>query len=174
MSCAAAVEVPSQNHLMLPSTQGIINDMDETVLKLEEASELPLSIIIVGVGEADFTNMDLLCEQYKHIKVAALPTLPYLYHCSLSLQFIPMAEYVDQALPELSSILLNEVPSQVDTCRTDCFLRAIQLSYVLVTAGFVHAQERDQAHRSTLQSSSLGRQSHHCSRTFCNSSETIA
>lgn len=48
---------------------GIINDMEETELKLDEASALPLSILIVGVGDADFTNMDILCEQHKNVKV---------------------------------------------------------------------------------------------------------
>lgn len=44
--------------------------MDECEIKLEEANALPLSIVIVGVGDAtDFTNMDLLCEKYKHVRV---------------------------------------------------------------------------------------------------------
>jgi len=42
--------------------------MDETVLKLEEARSLPLSILIVGIGDADFTNMDRLCDQ-SNVKV---------------------------------------------------------------------------------------------------------
>ena len=36
---------------------GIITDMQNTVDRIVRASSLPLSIVIVGVGGADFTNM---------------------------------------------------------------------------------------------------------------------
>ena len=36
---------------------GVISDMTRTVDKIVAASQLPLSIVIVGVGGADFTNM---------------------------------------------------------------------------------------------------------------------
>ena len=36
---------------------GIITDMQNTVDRIVGASSLPLSIVIVGVGGADFTNM---------------------------------------------------------------------------------------------------------------------
>ncbi len=39
---------------------GIITDMDHTIEALRRASVLPMSIIIVGVGSADFRNMDIL------------------------------------------------------------------------------------------------------------------
>ena len=41
-------------------TDGIIEDMDETVNALVEASYLPISVIIIGIGNADFSNMDTL------------------------------------------------------------------------------------------------------------------
>ena len=41
-------------------TDGIINDMQKTIDQIVRGSELPLSIIIVGVGEADFSSMDVL------------------------------------------------------------------------------------------------------------------
>ena len=41
-------------------TDGIINDMDKTIDEIVRGSSLPLSIIIVGVGSADFTSMDVL------------------------------------------------------------------------------------------------------------------
>jgi hypothetical protein len=34
--------------------------MDNTIAEIVKASRLPLSIIIVGVGGADFTNMNIL------------------------------------------------------------------------------------------------------------------
>ena len=36
---------------------GVISDMQRTVDRIVGASRLPLSIVIVGVGAADFTNM---------------------------------------------------------------------------------------------------------------------
>ena len=41
-------------------TDGEIHDMDQTVDKIIQAANLPLSIIIVGVGTADFSNMGTL------------------------------------------------------------------------------------------------------------------
>lgn len=45
---------------MLIITDGIINDMKETIDEIVRGSSLPLSIVIVGVGTADFSNMDTL------------------------------------------------------------------------------------------------------------------
>lgn len=41
-------------------TDGIINDLEKTIDEVVLGSVLPLSIIIVGIGEADFDQMDLL------------------------------------------------------------------------------------------------------------------
>ena len=45
---------------MLLLTDGIINDMNETIRLIVQLSELPCSIIIVGVGNADFSQMEAL------------------------------------------------------------------------------------------------------------------
>jgi hypothetical protein len=51
-----------ENHyyVLLILTDGCINDMQQTCDKIVEASYLPLSIIIVGIGTADFSLMDIL------------------------------------------------------------------------------------------------------------------
>ena len=36
---------------------GVISDMNKTIDRIVEASRLPLSVVIVGVGKADFANM---------------------------------------------------------------------------------------------------------------------
>ena len=41
-------------------TDGIINDMERTVDAVVEASYLPISIIIIGIGNANFKNMEIL------------------------------------------------------------------------------------------------------------------
>jgi len=45
---------------LLILTDGVINDFDATVDQIVAGSDLPLSIIIVGVGSADFEAMDEL------------------------------------------------------------------------------------------------------------------
>lgn len=42
------------------SGAGIINDMDATISSIILASSLPMAILIVGVGSADFSAMDVL------------------------------------------------------------------------------------------------------------------
>ena len=39
---------------------GVINDVESTIESIISASELPLSILIVGVGNADFSTMEVL------------------------------------------------------------------------------------------------------------------
>jgi len=57
------LEVSQQNqqyNILLIITDGQISDMAETTDQIVRGSELPLSIIIVGVGGADFSSMDVL------------------------------------------------------------------------------------------------------------------
>lgn len=46
--------------VLLILTDGEIHDMDQTVDLIVGNTNSPLSIIIVGVGSADFTNMNIL------------------------------------------------------------------------------------------------------------------
>ncbi|CAG8617894.1 10389_t:CDS:2, partial [Diversispora eburnea] len=47
-------------YVLLIITDGVITDMQSTIRAIIKASSLPLSIVIVGVGDADFTNMHIL------------------------------------------------------------------------------------------------------------------
>lgn len=49
-----------QYYVLLIITDGVITDMDLTRTAIVEASRLPMSIIIVGVGAADFSAMEFL------------------------------------------------------------------------------------------------------------------
>ncbi len=56
--------VPTKNmhrmnkyYILLIITDGLINDMEDTTDEIVRASGLPISIIIVGVGDEDFTSM---------------------------------------------------------------------------------------------------------------------
>ena len=52
----------SENHyyMLLILTDGVVNDLKETIDLIVEASSLPLSIIIVGIGDEDFSFMEKL------------------------------------------------------------------------------------------------------------------
>ena len=58
MSCKQNGSNTYQTLLIL--TDGEIHDMDQTIDKIVRAADLPLSIIIVGVGSANFDNMNKL------------------------------------------------------------------------------------------------------------------
>ena len=47
-------------YILMILTDGQINDMPQTCDAIVEAAYLPLSIIIIGIGSADFTNMNIL------------------------------------------------------------------------------------------------------------------
>ena len=47
-------------YILLLLTDGVLSDMVETKQALINASRYPMSVIIVGVGGADFSSMDAL------------------------------------------------------------------------------------------------------------------
>ena len=47
-------------HILLILTDGVVHDMKDTIDMIVKLGEHPCSIIIIGIGEADFTNMDIL------------------------------------------------------------------------------------------------------------------
>lgn len=47
-------------YILMILSDGQINDMGQTCDALVEAAFLPLSVIIIGIGSADFTNMHIL------------------------------------------------------------------------------------------------------------------
>ena len=58
---AAAHQSEATNYfVLLILTDGIITDFDDTKRALVGASSLPMSVIIVGIGDEDFAAMDIL------------------------------------------------------------------------------------------------------------------
>ena len=50
-------------------TDGVLSDMGDTKAALVRASRLPMSVIIVGVGQADFSDMrELDADEGRYIK----------------------------------------------------------------------------------------------------------
>lgn len=64
---AKSVNIPDNSpflcqlyHILLILTDGVVTDMADTREAIVRASYQPMSIIIVGVGNADFTDMEIL------------------------------------------------------------------------------------------------------------------
>ena len=87
-------------------TDGIINDMRQTIDQIVRGSSAPLAIIIVGVGEADFSNMDVLDGDEE-----ALYSTTYRKYMEADIvQFVPFNEFKNN--PHLlAKETLAEVPS---------------------------------------------------------------
>ena len=75
--------------ILLILTDGEITDMNRTIEEIVEASFLPMSIVIVGIGPADFSKMDVLdaddVSLEAHGKQAARDMV----------QFVPFRTYAD-------------------------------------------------------------------------------
>lgn len=94
--------------ILLLITDGIINDMAKTVDQIVRGSKLPLGIIIVGVGEADFSNMDTLDGDEQ-----ALYSNAYRQYAAADIvQFVPFNDF--KSNPHLlAKETLNEIPGQL-------------------------------------------------------------
>ncbi|XP_056105215.1 copine-3 isoform X1 [Rhinichthys klamathensis goyatoka] len=100
----------SQYYVLLIITDGVITDMDQTRGAIVAASRLPMSIIIVGVGKADFTDMEILDADDGRLKSitgeAAVRDI---------VQFVPFRNFQNSPKEELAKCVLAEVPGQVVT-----------------------------------------------------------
>ena len=47
-------------HILLILTDGVVHDMKDTIDQVVKLGEFPCSIIVIGIGNADFANMDIL------------------------------------------------------------------------------------------------------------------
>ncbi|XP_062569286.1 copine-3-like [Saccostrea cucullata] len=94
--------------ILLLLTDGIISDMDKTRDAIVYASGLPMSLIIVGVGDADFSDMNFLDGDDGVLKGAnGRPALRDI------VQFVPFREFSMSSSAELARHVLAEVPQQV-------------------------------------------------------------
>jgi len=93
--------------ILLILTSGINDDMDNTINSIVEAEKLPLSIIIVGVGSASFSNMDILDPNGDRLKYSngKLMTRDIV-------QFVPFNKLKHEA-GSLAAKTLRKIPHQV-------------------------------------------------------------
>uniref|UniRef100_A0A8C0FN51 Copine 8 n=1 Tax=Bubo bubo TaxID=30461 RepID=A0A8C0FN51_BUBBB len=102
----------SQYFVLLIITDGVISDMAQTKESIVNASKLPMSIIIVGVGPAEFDAMEELDGDVVRIssrgKFAERDIV----------QFVPFRDYIDRSgnhvlsMARLAKDVLAEIPEQ--------------------------------------------------------------
>ncbi|XP_036737004.2 copine-2 isoform X3 [Manis pentadactyla] len=105
---ATQQQTATQYFILLIITDGVISDMEETRHAVVQASKLPMSIIIVGVGNADFTAMEFLDGDSRRLRShtgeeAARDIV----------QFVPFREFRNAAKETLAKAVLAELPQQV-------------------------------------------------------------
>ena len=94
--------------ILLIVTDGIINDMEDTIDAIVDAGRIPLSIIIVGVGNADFSAMDILDAD----ETPLVSRKGFKMQRDL-VQFVPYNQFASQHYSILASEVLEEIPRQV-------------------------------------------------------------
>eukprot|EP00062_Callorhinchus_milii_P017511 gi/632969986/ref/XP_007901392.1/ PREDICTED: copine-3-like [Callorhinchus milii] len=107
---AAAAQQPtaSQYYILLIITDGVITDLDDTRRAIVNASKLPMSIIIIGVGGADFTAMEFLDGDDG---VLRSPTGEMAIRDIV--QFVPFRKFQNAPKEALAQSVLAELPQQV-------------------------------------------------------------
>ncbi|TKY61444.1 BONZAI 3 [Spatholobus suberectus] len=94
-------------YVLLIITDGVVTDLQETINALVKASDLPLSILIVGVGGADFSSMEVLdADNGRRLESSTgrVATRDMV-------QFVPMRE-VQSGQISVVQALLEELPEQ--------------------------------------------------------------
>ncbi|CAJ1081774.1 copine-3-like isoform X2 [Xyrichtys novacula] len=101
-------ETASQYFVLLIITDGVITDMDETRSAIVNASRLPMSIIIVGVGGADFSAMEFLDGDDGILRSATGESA-----MRDIVQFVPFRQFQNAGTAALAQSVLAELPDQV-------------------------------------------------------------
>lgn len=86
--------------ILLIVTDGAVSDVEATARCLEEASRAPLSVVIVGVGNADFSGMQFLDDFSSGKRDIA--------------QFVEFNKH-SHSSQALTSVTLDEIPTQLTT-----------------------------------------------------------
>uniref|UniRef100_A0AAQ4NRC8 Copine 8 n=1 Tax=Gasterosteus aculeatus aculeatus TaxID=481459 RepID=A0AAQ4NRC8_GASAC len=109
---ASSVKDGSQYFVLLIITDGVISDMAQTKESIVNAACLPMSIIIVGVGPAEFDAMEEL--DGDEIRISSRGR----YAERDIVQFVPFRDYVDRtgnhilSMARLAKDVLAEIPDQ--------------------------------------------------------------
>ncbi|XP_060087039.1 RNA-binding protein 12 isoform X3 [Heteronotia binoei] len=105
---SAQQNTASQYYVLLIITDGEITDLDQTRQAIVNTSKLPMSIIIVGVGSAEFKAMEFLDGDDGVLKsLAGEPAARDI------VQFVPFRKFQNAPREALSQTVLAEVPKQL-------------------------------------------------------------
>ena len=109
---ASAHQSEATNYfVLLILTDGIITDFDDTKRALVGASSLPMSVIIVGIGEEDFAAMDILDGDQNRLQYQGQVAKRDI------VQFVEMRKFVSREggwnKELLAKAVLAEIPGQV-------------------------------------------------------------
>ncbi|XP_069765171.1 copine-8 isoform X3 [Narcine bancroftii] len=109
---ASSVKDGSQYFVLLIITDGVISDMAQTKESIVNAACFPMSIIIVGVGPAEFDAMEEL--DGDEVRISSRGR----YAERDIVQFVPFRDYVDRtgnhvlSMARLAKDVLAEIPEQ--------------------------------------------------------------
>ncbi|ELR61831.1 Copine-3 [Bos mutus] len=107
-AAATQQRTASQYFVLLIITDGVITDLNETRQAIVNAAKLPMSIIIVGVGGADFGAMEFLDGDGGSLRS---PTGEEAVRDIV--QFVPFRQFQNAPKEALAQSVLAEVPQQV-------------------------------------------------------------
>lgn len=94
-------------NILMILTDGVIDDVQSTINELVEGSFLPLSVIIIGVGKADFSTMNVLdADDNELVNSSGVKAARDL------VQFVPFLNYENDP-QKLAQEVLAEVPKQM-------------------------------------------------------------
>jgi len=96
-----------QYYILLLITDGVINDIDQTLRTLVDLASMPVSIVIVGVGNADFSAMNVLDGDEQRISDGVR------YAERDCVQFVPFNKFKNLPYSMLANETLAELPQQV-------------------------------------------------------------
>lgn len=108
------VSLRQQYFILLIITDGVITDMDHTRAAIVAAARLPMSIIIVGVGGADFTDMEILDGDDGCLKS---PTGESAMRDIV--QFVPYRQFQNVSLPDIYPAILTLIYKCLSSCWCD-------------------------------------------------------
>jgi len=98
---------PKMFHILMILTDGEIHDLKETIDQIADISKrnLPMSIVIVGLGDEEFSNMVRLDGDELAIRAGVKDIV----------QFLKMNEVIKRSQPEevnanLAALILEEIP----------------------------------------------------------------
>ncbi|XP_040287811.1 copine-3 [Bufo bufo] len=107
-AAASQQQTASQYFVLLIITDGVITDLDQTRQAIVNAAKLPMSIIIIGVGGADFSAMEFLDGDNGGLRS---PTGEMAIRDIV--QFVPFRNFAQAPKEALQQSVLAEIPQQV-------------------------------------------------------------